>query len=498
QKNGHKGSLLSWSSRKGSTQIIQSDQGATPAYPECSIYRRALVLLPFGDKQNAVLDIFEVEGGKEHDWMANGNADYQQTLTTDLKAEKTLDNLAKDGKPITDSYPWGDSQENKYKHDKYGVESIFYGAFRNAKVSPIDKLWTATMNPTEAVPEGTPGAGPRAISTDPKPSMKLHWLYPLDGKAILAEAPRNRYRNELHKKKEARAAWSKERMQKIIINRKGDKLKSTFVALWEPHNENPFIGKTEKLQTIDNTGLAWKVSAENITKTVLYKAPELSGFIESKDIKSNGKFSIISNEGNSVSLDMTDGNYISTDEIEAALETNETLEVLKVESKNDTHGVSLKGSFHQSKNKAYKDQYVCFSQDGDSNRWFKVKEITNVNGNSKLILSQDPGFTFDSDTQTLHETFFPRRSIHGKASVKLPSWLNIKKTKTEDETLLLVRASNNLSLTLKDMSKDKFDVKVKAPNSEWKELDYKIDNGTLQINIQFQAISDDWVEVSIK
>ncbi|MCM8542582.1 MAG: heparinase II/III-family protein, partial [Lentisphaeraceae bacterium] len=46
QKNGHKGSLLSWSSRKGSTQIIQSDQGATPAYPECSIYRRALVLLP--------------------------------------------------------------------------------------------------------------------------------------------------------------------------------------------------------------------------------------------------------------------------------------------------------------------------------------------------------------------------------------------------------------------------------------------------------------------
>ena len=103
QKGGDAGRLLTWNARKGSSQIVQADQGGTPAYPECSIYRRSLVLLPFGEKRNAVLDIFEVEGGEEHDWMANGCADYKQVLTTDLNPEKTLDNLAKNGVAITDS-----------------------------------------------------------------------------------------------------------------------------------------------------------------------------------------------------------------------------------------------------------------------------------------------------------------------------------------------------------------------------------------------------------
>ncbi|MCM8530080.1 MAG: hypothetical protein NE330_02875, partial [Lentisphaeraceae bacterium] len=376
----------------------------------------------------------------------------------------------------------------------HGVESKFYGAFRNAKVSSVKDTWTATMKPTPAVAGNTKSAGPRAKSKEAKPSMKLHWLNPQDGKAILAEAPRNRYSKELHNKSEARKAWSKDLMPKIIVNRKGENLKSTFVALWEPYSKTPFLNKVEKLVTKNNKGFAWKVSDENINKTILYRAPELNSDVVAADVTTDANFTVVSSEENAQSIDFSGGENFTNDTFDIRVTHDKPMEVLQVTRNKGDFSLLIKGTVSQV-GKVYKDQYVCFSLDSYLNRWFKIKSISKLGSNSKIILSQDPGFTYDAETKTLEQAFFPHRLLSGKASVTLPSWFNIKKSESSDAISLKVRASGSLSVKLKGEQAD--EVRARFKDGEWQALPAQKEDGGLKVQLDFNTVSDEWFEVEI-
>jgi hypothetical protein len=499
-KNAHAGSLLTWNGRVGATQIIQSDQGSTPAYPECSLYRRALLLLPFGPGQNAVIDIFEVEGGRRHDWMANGCADYEQTVSTDLRIQHTRDNLALDGKAVENSYPWGDTNETKFTADRHGEPSIWYGAFRNAKFAPIDQPWTVTMSPGKLAPKQAKWAGKRAVSTDPKPSMRLHWLQPLDGTAILAEAPRNRYNRELHNKTAARQVWSKLRMPKIIVNREGDKLKSTFVAVWEPFHKTAFLDGAQTLPDLNGDGFGWSLTAGTMKKTILYRPPEHRGTLGTAGLATDGRFAVKTENGSALSLDLSGGTFIATDDLAVELAPNPDFEILGLEQETAGFVLKVRGRVQQTlEQRTYDNEYLCFAQDGNSNRWLKISRIEAGGDHSRIVLAADPGFTFNPEKGILTETCFPHRVLAGKAVVRLPSWLNLKASPSPQGTTLHVRSSSPATLVLKGRADQTGSVQVRRDSAKqaYADLPFSVDGQKVTIPVTPDHISDAWLEIRL-
>lgn len=501
QAGADAGSLLCWNSKKGAPQIVQASQGATSAYNECNVYRRALVLLPFGE-DNAVLDIFEVNGGKVHDWISNGCADYQQKISCSLTPAKILDNMSSTGKAIEDPRPWGSDNKNMYKKDKYGEPSIWYGAYRNAKETPITGPWTLMMTADKPAAQDAAWAGNRAKSGEPKAGVRLHWLEPEDGLAYIAEGPRGRYNLEANNHKQASEAWAKNRMPKIIVRREGENLKSMFVALWEPFHSKPFLGDVKSFGKVDGNSVGWKVGNAKKQFVVLYRSPEKNGVMTADGLTADGRFAIKENcENGDTSLYLTDGNMIAGSRVEVRLNETKTCFAGIVLQKNDTFTMNVAGRiFSDNQQRRYSEEFVCFRQTGQSNRWLKVKTIQCHDAATTLTLAEDPGFSYDPESSVLKETYFPYRVLHGSAEIVLPSYANIHLSEKGDTVLIKFMASNSASIKLKNFSAKKYAIKIKDKSvvAGWRELPGVLTGTELSIEIPDCQTPENWLELEIQ
>jgi len=500
QEEGQEGNLLSWHAREGSSQVVQVGQGVTPAYPQCSIYRRALVLLPFGEDRNAVLDIFEVSGGNRHEWMANGCADYEQTLESNLRPKEQFDNLAADGKSIENPLPWGDGAKTQYTRDTPAKPSIFYGAFRNARITPIESPWQATMKAGLPADSKAAWAGDRAKSAVPKPSLCLHWVKPLDGEAILTEAPRNRYCNELDHIDEAKKVWAKNRMPKIIVRRDGKDLESTFIAVWEPFQGKPFLIDVQSLTDLSGSGYGVLLKDDAYSKLVLYRPLEARGILRTSGLATDGRFTIRTEHARETSVDLYEGGFVDCGKISANVNTPPSLSVTGVQREGDLHVITVRGSFDGYPASQPYDEYICFSQEGAPNRWLKLARIEKGEQESRLVLAEEPGFTLDTTNNTLHETYFPHRISHGQASILLSSWINLRWVEAEGSTTIFMRSSNALKLTLRDCAGGNISVQARRAFSKepWRELKFTHADRNLILELAPATVLGEWLEVVVK
>lgn len=92
------GTLIAWHPAAEGLQAVEARSEAV--YPQCPVYRRALLLVPLGDRNNAVLDVFTVEGGSTHEWMAQGSAMLDQKVALSVPTEFFADSYADDGRPF--------------------------------------------------------------------------------------------------------------------------------------------------------------------------------------------------------------------------------------------------------------------------------------------------------------------------------------------------------------------------------------------------------------
>ena len=449
QKPTGAGSLLSWHARKGGCQVVQADQGATPAYPQCRVYRRALVLIPISTNRNAVLDIFEVSGGDRHEWMANGCADHDQSVASDLAQGMALDNLSPDGVALTEPCPrgWG-----VHQRDQYGSPSAYYGSFRNATVSDLKTPWQVTM---QAGPPARADALPkddRAKSNAAKPGLRLHWLSPLDGKAILCEAPRNRYVKEIHNKGEASQAWARDRMPKVVVRRTGQALSSTFVALWEPFHDHPFLDEVVPLADLVGEGWGVEVKAGTARCAVLYQPPESHGQLSASGLAGDGRFAVQFESKEETSLDLFDGTLIECSSLFAQVKTYAPLPVTGLKKEKIGYVLTLAGTLdgypENAAHQPHAGEHICLRQENNAHRWLRLSRIETRGGNTDLVLDGDPGFSFDADRGILRETYFPLGIHVGAAHVALPSWINLRWSGPEPSVMLL-RASGNVQLRVR-------------------------------------------------
>ncbi|HHW10740.1 MAG TPA: hypothetical protein GXX29_12280, partial [Firmicutes bacterium] len=284
QKATHCADLMAWYTH-GVAQFVQAgDPGS--AYPNTSPYRRALVAVPMEEKEGVVIDLFEVQGGQVHEWMANGAADYAQRVSTDLPLENMGDTLDAEGKVTT-------------RPECFGKDAGPYGAFRHARTATFSRPWSIMLTP--ALPAGEAG-------------VRLHWLAPLDGVAIICDAPRHRYRDELMYQEEAKAAWDSRRMPKVIVRREGDGLNSTFLAVWEPFRKEPWLQQASLLADVPSAaGLGVALHSPTTNAVVLYRRPESQAILCSNGFGADSRLAVARTQERVISLDLYDGRQISWD-----------------------------------------------------------------------------------------------------------------------------------------------------------------------------------------
>jgi len=112
------------------------DLDASPAYAVAKTYRRRLVLVHAGPGRDYVVDRFDVEGGKDHDWFLHGMCEQEGTLETSIALDRPLETLVPDwgGKNMPKKY--SDTDPKRF-HAYLYLHDVKSGA-------ASEKPWTAT------------------------------------------------------------------------------------------------------------------------------------------------------------------------------------------------------------------------------------------------------------------------------------------------------------------------------------------------------------------
>ncbi|OGV74471.1 MAG: hypothetical protein A3K19_05345 [Lentisphaerae bacterium RIFOXYB12_FULL_65_16] len=511
QQSTHRGDLIAWWPRLDAAQAAQA--GDVQAYPQARQYRRTVVTVPFGPGRDAVVDIFEVDGGTRHEWVANGCADYPQKMETNLALDAAADgttwqtSAADDGRILTkkDWTAWGgDPNHLVTPYDAPGKKSVLYGAFRRVGAPvPWQVPWQVTMTAKPPVPEGTPGASPRATSKDPKPGLRLHWLAPADGEPILCWAPRNRYWQELSHEDEAAAAWDKNLMPKVIVRRDGKDLASRFVAVWEPFPQQPWLTEARAIPEVpaaDGLGIALRLA--DASATVLYRHPESANALRLPGLTSNARFTVLRTEPQWTSLDLYDGVAAAAGPMSVTLTPLPALPVAGQGGDRDAPWLTLKGSLDgypaDASGQPHAGQFVRLIQDGQASWWLPVARVEpNADGTCRVHFSREIGFAYDVERKLLRETLYPYRLLRGAARVSFPVGANLKWRLGENGARLKIAASSHATIRLAT-ALPAASVRVRHVGTpDWKELTAKRDAEALVIDIPSELAGPGWTDIEI-
>jgi len=247
------------------------DLDASPAYAIAKTYRRRLVMVHAGPGRDYVVDRFDVEGGKDHDWFLHGMCEQEGKLETSIALDRPVETLVPDGAPKDVPHA---------KTDPVGKRFHPYAYLYDVKTgapAPLEKPWTATWRY-----DG--GAGLRTYN------------FPSAGMQVFRfRSPSVRPANDDDNKLEDFFSGG-------IMQRNSGKA-STFLAVHEPFNNAPWIESVQndrgtlvvryKLNgtavedrvTLDDAGIAvtssagWKYNSGTV----------LSGVVEALE-SANGKF----------------------------------------------------------------------------------------------------------------------------------------------------------------------------------------------------------------
>lgn len=90
----NQGRLLIWDTPENATQAMEAEQEM--AYPDItSLYRRTVVMIPTGNEDGILVDIFRIRGGGIHDFALRGGLDEPYTIEFDIPLQPASGELYK-------------------------------------------------------------------------------------------------------------------------------------------------------------------------------------------------------------------------------------------------------------------------------------------------------------------------------------------------------------------------------------------------------------------
>ncbi len=199
------------------------------AYPETKTYQRTMFLVDAesGENNSYVIDIFKVEGGMDHLYSFHGPPGELSNSGLNLTAQKAGtyagENIEKG--IAANGFPQG--------------YSFFYNVQRDQSPPPgfiID--WK-----TET--------GYRGTTADDNLHLRMHALSKVNDVALAdGDPPQNKPGNP-------------KKLGYVLMHRKGEDLNSTFISVFEPYKQNPFIKSVNRIDNGDESQIALLIEHTN-------------------------------------------------------------------------------------------------------------------------------------------------------------------------------------------------------------------------------------------
>ena len=204
------GNLKYYDDKNEHVKVIDVD--ASPAYAVAETYRRRLIMIHVAEGRDYVIDRFDVEGGKTHDWFLHGMCEEEGKLETSIALETKLKTIVPD---------WGGTNvpKNQYDSDVEGKRIHAYSYLKNIKGGKTSNPWTATWRYE-------------------KSGLKTH-NFPPDGTEVFSfSSPSVRLAGENDNKLDD--------FMRLGFMQRHSGEKSSFVTVHEPFNKDPWIGSVQK------------------------------------------------------------------------------------------------------------------------------------------------------------------------------------------------------------------------------------------------------------
>ncbi|MDP6777750.1 MAG: heparinase II/III family protein [Candidatus Latescibacteria bacterium] len=413
------GDLIAWHPVSGGVQVIEVS--GESAYSQCETYRRTLMLLPVDQDDALVLDIFDVEGGDVHEWMAQGSCMVDGTLEVSVPTEFHGESYAHDKEPFE---PPRDAVYRKARRDRGihphrlepGEPDPWYGVFRNVYEGEMAGSMTARFG----------------YDTPEVAALRLHVLSPDRAQVYTCTVPSLRKVWSKAAGREEHEQVEQFRMPKLILRREGSDLHSRFVVLWEPTRNGVATHRVRSLAEPEADGVAVEIETDGPepARTMrLYCGDSPSSMVTGGGITFRGRYAAFIQEDGKRTVSLYDATRFEGGGLDIAVTRRAPLpiaEVVRLEE--DRWGVVLDGCWDdvtaESPRLFDQAEQVIVDQDG-TRRAFPVSEVTAGNGKALLVCERDPGFDYDALAHVLRDRFSPFNTVDGEALVELPSRVRV-------------------------------------------------------------------------
>ena len=436
------GDLIAWHPVPGAPQI--AEVSAPHAYPQCSVYRRALFLLPVGSADNLVLDIFEVKGGHTHEWMAQGSCTVDGTLEVSVPCKRVAASYADDGKPFcppqhneyvrqrrqSGQHPWWDPATER---------DPWYGVFREVREGAMAE----------------PAVARFSYAPDHCPDLRVHILRPERADIYTCTVPSLRRTWSEAEKTEKHEFVEKYRMPKLIVRRDGDELHSRFVALWEPLRKGSRTVTAARDLAPDSDG--W-TALEVITTTPagqetirLYHSSDPTARLRAVDgTELQGRYAVVMQAAEHERIYLYDCTWFKRADCVITVEDCPALALKALHTDAaDDNTLVLTGRWPEwvARRPSLLDtsDHIILHQGGQRVRAFPFTTVAVVEDETRIRCPRHPGFTYDNSTHTLREVFSPFNTVTGQAVAHLASRVCLRLDVRQPQTWR-VRTTNPISI----------------------------------------------------
>lgn len=380
------GRILSWHPVQDGFGVVEAT--GTSRYPECSVYRRALLLVELDEEHAFVVDVFNVAGGNQHDWLVHGSCDRDQVLEFNHQVAPHADALAADGRiriPMTTA----EQQTRKLytEFDRHGQVSQYWANIRQVKTVQGPGPWQATFAGTN--------------KGDAK--LRLHLLAPTDCAVYAGAAP------SIRRTREHTPDVEKYMMPILTARRTGDALTSRYVAVWEPFRGQPWLDYA-MITSQTERGVVVTAGNRQASVTVIWQLDE-TDTIAAPGVQFTGRYGCAVKRGKRRHVSLCEARTLGFDGSEFAGSASARLELVSAGSDANGDYMVVHGT---PESVLTSGRWGILSHPEGSRRAVKLG-VTQAEGMAMRIYCPDGlGLVSEAAGAVWRETCFPRRTFEGK------------------------------------------------------------------------------------
>ena len=218
------------------------DVEARQTYPQCSTYRRAVIMVDVGQGQSYFVDIFTVAGGRQHDYSLHGPPGEFEMIGGDW-TEPAKGTLAGENVEIEQIY---DDPEMAAPEYKGGYSTYAGSGFQHLFNVRTQKDWDWVAQWKH--------------EKDSASMLRIRMIHPPGQVVMLCDARVSPVKHP-------------QVLKYLIARRKGEKLASRFVSVIEPFREKAFIKSIGNIEVREGDGVALRVFHEDDTSDIIVYNP---------------------------------------------------------------------------------------------------------------------------------------------------------------------------------------------------------------------------------